>query len=100
MLHKTVGIMARHKFFIFGGASAIFAAISLTLFPGQALLSDGSCIRFISIPLVISPIKVPYWYQQAIAGAFLFLTSLTIVFLLMAWRNHRRKETEQASPSS
>src|SRR5262245_58993543 len=64
------------------------------LFPEQALLADRRCIRFISIPFVASSIQVRYGYQQAIAGVFLLLAMLTIAFLLLAWKNRRRRRTE------
>jgi len=90
-------IVSRNKFLKCSGASAILAALSLMFFPGQELLADGRCIS-INVPFVASYIQVPYWYQQVIAGVFLGLALLTIVFLLLAWKY--RKMGKGDSPSS
>ena len=76
----------RNKFLRCSGATALLTALSLMFFPGQALLADGRCIRFIDVPFVASYIPVPYWYQGAFAGVFLGLALLTVVFLVLEKR--------------
>jgi hypothetical protein len=90
-LGECESTVSRNKFVKCSAASAILAALSLMFFPGQALLADGTCIRFISVPFVASYIQVPYWYVQVFAGVFLSLALLTGVFLLLAWKYRKRR---------
>lgn len=83
--------VSRNKFLKCSGASAILTVLSLMFFPGQALLADGRCIRFIDVPFVASYIQVPYWYPMVFAGVFLGSALLTVVFLLLAWIYRKRR---------
>jgi hypothetical protein len=84
--------MSRNKFLKCSGASAVLAALSQMFLPGQALLADGRCIRFINVPFVASFIQVPYWYEGVLERVFFGLVLVTIAFLLLAWKYRKRRD--------
>lgn len=64
-------------------------------FPGQALLSDGRCIRFIGIPFTESVVEVPYWYVRIFVVVFLGLALLTLLSLLLAWKHRHSRGADK-----
>jgi membrane protein implicated in regulation of membrane protease activity len=84
----------RNKCLKYSAASAILAFLLLIFFPGQALLTDGRCIRFINVPFVAPYIEVPGWYQTAFVWVFLGLMLLTVALLMLAWKYRKRIDSD------
>ncbi|SRR5216683_414835 len=85
----------RSKFSVGSWVSAAAAALSLLFFPGEALNADGTYLRFINVPFVVSDIQVPPWYKPAFESVYFGLLLLSIVFLFLARKYRKMDEMER-----
>ncbi len=79
--------MNRNKYLKSSVLVAALGLLSLALFPGQALLSNGVCIRFIDIPFTHTMFIVPSYTPLVWLTVFAGLVCATFLLLLLAWRS-------------
>jgi hypothetical protein len=79
----AVARLTKTKLMIMAAAFSCLAVLVLAFFPGQALLADNSCIRFVAVPFSSVRVTVPFFVVPLFAGvALLSIISAVVSFLI------------------